>query len=172
MSQRQQLPFASSHLPNFYKKRTAGWALGAHWPWKAVSWMAPGEKGHSAEFTGDLLCWARLRHPTDLLPCMFTGGFSSQEQIIPVHFFNLLVVTGLSREVRTGNKTWNLSHTYLKQESYYCTKNHPIDVKPPKGRSEPSASWPCLDGLNRCSQQSWAPVLSNPPSLFSWLSPF
>ena len=67
-----------------------------------VTWK---KKAIFAEFKDNLICWARLKHPTVLLALVFIVGFYSSERIILVHFFNLSVVMGPSCEVRIENKT-------------------------------------------------------------------
>lgn len=102
----------------------------------------------------------------------FIVGFYSYEWTILAHFFNLLVVMGLSCKVRIENKTWISSHIHLKKEPYYCIQSYQIDVKLLREKSEPSTSWAYLDWLNICSQQPYGTVLPNSTLLFSWSSPF
>lgn len=68
--------------------------------------MSPGEKeGNFTQSKKNPSVLGKLKHPTDLLAWVFIVSFYSEELIILVHLFNLLIVIALSCGARIVNKT-------------------------------------------------------------------
>lgn len=79
MAQRQQLPFAPSNLPKRSKREWLDVLQQFADLEKPCPGCHPGKKGNFAEFKDNLVCWARLKNPTDLLAWAFIVGFYSSE---------------------------------------------------------------------------------------------